>query len=957
MECRKSVRDLTTTEKTDYVKAVLALKTAPSLISAAQTAVSSGGGTPNRYDDYVWMHSVVGGGAHRGPAFGPWHREFLRQFELDLRSVSGKPHISIPYWDWTVDRSPTDPGWPFTDDFMGGFGGASPAFGVVTGPFSDPASWRINIRLAGDAVTRLKRSIGVPAASGVLPVRTTVLPGFGIGTYDENANPPTYHANPLALSAAQRTAQANASFRKYLEWLLHDGIHGWVGGSNAAQTDGGHMSFVPVAVNDPVFWLHHSNVDRLWTIWQQRNKALGYEPASGANPGHNESEVMSQFSNSANFNFPLANRPVDVLVYHSLGVWYRSDLPTITPVSLSVNFGNVPETLTTYRPIQFEVRTCQPVKFRATAMGGANFSMPNGQGTVIAQHSEVHDPVVANVYVQFQASGPLSVPQAGSVTIEAYIDDGDGYFAAAVNGEHILGSWTINLAATPVPRPRSAVVFVLDRSGSMSESAGPAGNKFDLLRAALQSAADIMQANDGVGLVSYDDVATTLSSITGMGPQMPPGPGRTEVTNAIASGNLDPRGLTGIGQGMIVGANVLDAERTNPSTVYERFAMLVMTDGNENVDPIVTSSAVTTAISGFSSSVYAIGLGSETNVSAATLGAIAKYMLITGDITIAEQRFRLTKYFLQILASVTNTAIVVDPQGDLHLGVEHRIPFDITEADISMDVIALSPAAFLLDFRLEAPDGTVMDPTTPSPNVVFHVGSEDAFYRIGLPALPGSTGTHAGRWNAILRVSRRGGGIMATHGVAAQGIANVLSKTGTVPYSVVVQSYSNVLLDVQVVPGVAEPGAKLDLYARLSEYDIPVERTASVEAEVRDPTGLMSRVPLPEAAPGAFAGSFVTTVPGVYTCRFRAAGTTRGGKPFQRETTRTAAVFRPLPVDPGLLSQVLDEHRQRVCAFLACLLKRPGALADVLERIGADPRAIAKCLEEYCRPGRRKGRV
>lgn len=104
MQCRKSVSDLTPGEKTTYRQAVLDLKTAPSRIPNAQTAVTNGGGTPNRYDDYVWIHNVIGGGAHRGPAFGPWHRELLRQFELDLRQVSGNPDICIPYWDWTTAR-------------------------------------------------------------------------------------------------------------------------------------------------------------------------------------------------------------------------------------------------------------------------------------------------------------------------------------------------------------------------------------------------------------------------------------------------------------------------------------------------------------------------------------------------------------------------------------------------------------------------------------------------------------------------------------------------------------------------------------------------------------------------------------------------------------------------------------------------------------------------------------
>jgi hypothetical protein len=943
MECRKSVKDLTAGEKTAYVNALLALKTAPSLIPAAATAVTNGGGTPNRYDDYVYMHNVVGTGAHRGSAFGPWHREFLRQLELDLRAVSGNPHLSIPYWDWTVDRTPVSAGWPFTNDFMGGFGTTSPAsFLVTSGPFSNPATWRINIRRAGDGDVTLKRSQGVPGP-GTLPSRTgTVLPGLGIGIWDVlpyNGNPPS--------DPATRTAQANAAFRKYIEWLLHDGIHVWIGGINAAQTDGGHMTFPSVAVNDPIFFLHHANVDRLWTIWQQLHPAAGYEPAAGANAGHNLNDVMAQFSNSAFFNFPLQSHPADHLDWHADNVWYRSDLPAITPVSPSVNFGNVPENLTTYRPVQFEVRTCQPVKFRITGVGGTNFAVPATQGTVVVDHSETLDPVTANVYLQFQALGALGTPQAGSATIEAYIDDADGYFAATVGGEFVVGTWSVNLTATPVAKPRAAVVFVLDRSGSMAIGAGPAGTRYDLLKSSLQATADVMADNDAIGLVSYDDLVATLAPVTQMG-AAPGGTGRTAVSNAISSGDLAPRGLTAIGSGMIQGASVLDAERTNPATPYTRFAMVVMTDGNQNVAPLVGSPPVSAAIASFSDSVYAVGLGDVGGVSASTLGAIASYMLITGDITSAEQRFRLAKYFIQILASVTNTAIVVDPQGDLHVGVEHRIPFDLTEADASVDVIALSPAAFLLDFRLEAPDGTTIVPGS-SPNVLFRSAQDDAFYRVGLPAVPGSTGTHGGRWHAVFSVSRQGG--LQTHGLDAGNVAAVLRKTGTLPYSLVVQAYSNIAFEVEVNPAVARPGESLALYARLTEYDVPVHGRARVVVEVTAPGGAVTQVPLTETTPGTFGGSAPTAGRGVYVCRFRARGTSLGGRTFTREETRTAAVFVPPPdgaTDGSGLGDALDENRRRLCALLECLVREDG-LARPLERLGLDRETLLRCLRQYCK--------
>ena len=882
MECRKSVRDLTDAEKAAYVDALVALKTtAPSIIPAAQAAVTAGGGTPNRYDDYVWIHNQVGHGAHIGSAFPAWHREFLRQFELDLRQVSGDHHLSLPYWDWTVDRTPAAAGWPFTDDFMGGFASGS-NFQISTGRFADPATWRINIRRASDPSTRLKRNIASPSPSPTpLPTRATVTGGLGIGVYD--AAP--FNEDPSGLPT---NAQLNGSWRKTLEWLLHNGVHGWVGGINATRTDGGHMTFVAVSVNDPAFFLHHCNVDRLWAIWQLRNPGPGstHVPASGANAGHNAADVMGRFADQAHFNFPLFNRPQDQVDWHARGIWFRSDLPVISAPPASVDFGSVPEGLTTYRPIRFDVRTCQKVKFRITAIAGANFSIPPAQGTVVADHSHAQDPVQADVYVAYQAPGP-GPAQAGTVTIEAYIDDADGYFAPAVGGEHLVGHWDVDLLATPVPRPRSAVVMALDRSGSMGESAGPAGTRADLLKSSLAAVAHIMRDDDAIGLVSYDDTPATLAPVTGMGVESPPGPGRAAVEAAIGGADLDPRGSTGIGRGMIEAAGVLDAERLSGSTPYTRFAMVVMTDGNQNVTPFVTDPPVTDAIAGFSDSVYAIGLGRETDVSAATLGAIANYMLITGDTTTAEQTFRLTKYFIQILASVSRTAIVVDPQGDLLLGAEHRIPFTLTEADVSADVIVLSPGAPLIEMSLEAPDGTVIDDSSGSPNVAFFQGRHDAYYRFGLPAVPGSGGTHAGKWTAVLRLAKKNVGSVREDKRVRAGLA----ARGSVPYSLVVQSYSNLTLDVQTHPTAAAPGDSIKLTALLKQYDVPLEHRARVEVEVSEPGGGLARVDLDETAPGRFEGVYATSLTGVYTLRFRAAGIAHGSQFFEREETRTAAVF------------------------------------------------------------------
>ncbi len=58
------------------------------------------------------------------------------------------------------------------------------------------------------------------------------------------------------------------------------------------------MSIVPSAPNDPVFFLHHCNVDRLWAQWQKDNPNEDYVPIAGAAPGHNLDDNMTLFGAS-----------------------------------------------------------------------------------------------------------------------------------------------------------------------------------------------------------------------------------------------------------------------------------------------------------------------------------------------------------------------------------------------------------------------------------------------------------------------------------------------------------------------------------------------------------------------------------------------------------------------------------------------------------------------------------
>lgn len=59
-----------------------------------------------------------------------------------------------------------------------------------------------------------------------------------------------------------------SDFTQQLEGV-HNMVHVWVGGS---------MSFIHTAPADPIFWMHHANIDRLWWKWYQSPSGQGKNP-------------------------------------------------------------------------------------------------------------------------------------------------------------------------------------------------------------------------------------------------------------------------------------------------------------------------------------------------------------------------------------------------------------------------------------------------------------------------------------------------------------------------------------------------------------------------------------------------------------------------------------------------------------------------------------------------------
>lgn len=80
---------------------------------------------------------------------------------------------------------------------------------------------------------------------------------------------------PLPTKAYINSVSSETTFTDFATQLelAHNDVHGWVGGIM-------NTMFSPA---DPVFWLHHANIDRIWNQWQKKSSNTGKEPElSGA---------------------------------------------------------------------------------------------------------------------------------------------------------------------------------------------------------------------------------------------------------------------------------------------------------------------------------------------------------------------------------------------------------------------------------------------------------------------------------------------------------------------------------------------------------------------------------------------------------------------------------------------------------------------------------------------------
>jgi tyrosinase len=183
------------------------------------------GGGAGRFSDFRDMHVLPAvGEGHGDVGFLPWHRAYLLDLERELQAID--PTVALPYWRF--DQAAPN---VFTREFMGVSNAAGSVQFTAGHPFN---TWRTD---------------GTPGISRLPRFATGSSPG-GLLTETQT----------LALGGSA----PNAGYGGFIGMEIDP--HGLAHGRFT-----GFLRRVETAARDPLFFMLHANVDRLWAKWQWLN--------------------------------------------------------------------------------------------------------------------------------------------------------------------------------------------------------------------------------------------------------------------------------------------------------------------------------------------------------------------------------------------------------------------------------------------------------------------------------------------------------------------------------------------------------------------------------------------------------------------------------------------------------------------------------------------------------------
>jgi hypothetical protein len=176
---------------------------------------------PNQQAARLWNQ-----GQHGSFFFLSWNRMYLYFFERILRVASGDPNLALPYWNYF-----------------------NPGQRALPVEFRQPA----------DASNPLYVKQRDPSVNGGAPLPAAAVSHLQAFTFVNFSSAPNSGLS-FGGPRVSHPVHFSPTFGQ-LENVPHNLVHSLLGGPS------GFMNNPNLAARDPIFLLHHSNIDRLWKRW------------------------------------------------------------------------------------------------------------------------------------------------------------------------------------------------------------------------------------------------------------------------------------------------------------------------------------------------------------------------------------------------------------------------------------------------------------------------------------------------------------------------------------------------------------------------------------------------------------------------------------------------------------------------------------------------------------------
>ncbi|XP_028775529.1 polyphenol oxidase, chloroplastic-like [Neltuma alba] len=183
---------------------------------------------------------------HNSWLFFPFHRWYLYFHERILGSLIGDPSFSLPFWNWDSPPGMQIPAI-YTDS-------ASSLYDALrSAKHQPPAITDLDFNIDDDSSTSQNSNKGRSVISSNLTIMYRQMVS--------NAKTPT-----LFFGSAYRAGDEPNPGPGSIENIPHDPVHLWTGDNTQPNYE--DMGNFYSAGRDPIFFGHHSNVDRMWSIWK-----------------------------------------------------------------------------------------------------------------------------------------------------------------------------------------------------------------------------------------------------------------------------------------------------------------------------------------------------------------------------------------------------------------------------------------------------------------------------------------------------------------------------------------------------------------------------------------------------------------------------------------------------------------------------------------------------------------